>query len=80
MADIEAERGPLPLLSRAATYKMGEYPFVKGSPSSLITVKTHKLNPLEWKPTDTLLVDAKKATAAYNKGHFNCGTIDKSTQ
>ena len=42
-----------------------------GTLSSLITVKTNVLNPLEWKPTDTLLVDAKKVTAAYNKEHFN---------
>ena len=37
--------------------------------SSIITVKTHIENPLQWNPSETLLKAAKKATLEYNKQH-----------
>ena len=40
-----------------------------GTLSSLITVKTHIENPLQWQPSKTLLEKAKKATRAYNDKH-----------
>jgi len=40
-----------------------------GTLSSLITVKTHIDNPLQWQPSKTLLEKAKKATRAYNDKH-----------
>ena len=40
-----------------------------GTLSSIITVKTHIENPLQWNPTESLLQAAKKATVEYNKQH-----------
>ena len=40
-----------------------------GSLSSLITVKTHIEQPLEWKPSPSVLEHAKKATKVYNDQH-----------
>ena len=42
-----------------------------GSLSSLVTVKTHIDRPLEWKPTASVLENAKKATKTYNEQHRN---------
>ena len=42
-----------------------------GSLSSLITVKTHITQPLEWKPSSSVLESAKKATRLYNDQHKN---------
>ena len=40
-----------------------------GTLSSLITVKTHIERPLEWKPSASVLENAKKATKVYNNQH-----------
>ena len=40
-----------------------------GTLSSLIAVKTHIDNPLQWQPSKTLLEKAKKTTRAYNEKH-----------
>ena len=40
-----------------------------GTLSSLIVVKTHIENPLQWKPQETLIEKAKKATKVYNDKH-----------
>ena len=40
-----------------------------GTLSSLIAVKTHIDNPLQWQLSKTLLEKAKKATRAYNDKH-----------
>lgn len=40
-----------------------------GTLSSLIMVKTHIENPLDWKPSETLLKNAKRATIEYNEKH-----------
>ena len=40
-----------------------------GSLSSLITVKTHIETPLQWKPSASVLENAKKATKFYNDQH-----------
>ena len=37
--------------------------------SSLVTVKTHIKNPLQWQPSEELLEKAKHATTLYNKQH-----------
>lgn len=42
-----------------------------GTLSSIITVKTHIENPLQWNPSESLLKAAKKATVDYNKQHLN---------
>ena len=40
-----------------------------GSLSSLISVKTHIERPLQWKPSASLLENAKKVTKFYNDQH-----------
>ena len=40
-----------------------------GTLSSLITVKTYIVKPLEWKPSTSVLENAKKATRTYNIQH-----------
>ena len=40
-----------------------------GTLSSLIIVKTHIENPVEWKPLEALIEKAKKATKVYNDQH-----------
>ena len=40
-----------------------------GTLSSLITVKTHIKKPLEWKPSTSILENAKKATRTNNTQH-----------
>lgn len=40
-----------------------------GTLSSIIVAKTHIDNPLEWKPTQSLIEKAKKATRLYNLKH-----------
>ena len=40
-----------------------------GTLSSLIVVKTHLDNPVEWQPSATLIDKAKRATKSYNKKH-----------
>ena len=40
-----------------------------GSLSSLISVKTHIERPLQWKPSASLLENAKKITKFYNDQH-----------
>ena len=40
-----------------------------GTLSSLMVVKTHVEDPLQWKPSVTLIDSAKKATKAYNDQH-----------
>lgn len=42
---------------------------LEGTLSSIITVKTHITDPLEWKPTESLVKSAKKATMEYNRQH-----------
>jgi len=42
---------------------------IDGTLSSLITVKTHIENPLQWKPPKSLVQKAKKATRIYNDKH-----------
>ena len=37
-----------------------------GTPSPPTVVKTHIENPLQWKPQETLIEKAKKATKVYN--------------
>ena len=40
-----------------------------GTLSSLIVVKTHIDNPLQWKPSESQIQKAKKATKEYNDQH-----------
>ena len=40
-----------------------------GTLSSIVTVKTHVENPLQWQPSEALLEKAKHATVEYNKQH-----------
>lgn len=40
-----------------------------GTLSSIITVKTHIDNPVQWNPSESLLKSAKRATAEYSKQH-----------
>ena len=42
-----------------------------GTLSSIMTVKTHIEDPLQWHPNDSLIKEAKKATITYNKQHKN---------
>ena len=42
-----------------------------GTLSSLMIVKTHIDNPLKWKPSESILQNAKKATYTYNAEHKN---------
>ena len=42
---------------------------INGTLSSLIIVKTHISNPLEWTPPEEMLEIAKGATRAYNEQH-----------
>lgn len=42
---------------------------LEGTLSSIVTIKTHIDNPLQWKPSETLTKNAKKATASYNMQH-----------
>ena len=41
----------------------------EGTLSSIMIVKTHILNPLQWVPTPEMLEKAKKATSMYNQEH-----------
>ena len=40
-----------------------------GTLSSLLIVKTHIDDPIAWKPSETLITKAKKATKCYNDHH-----------
>ena len=42
---------------------------ITGTLSSIITVKTHIDDPLQWQPSQKILEKAKKATYEYNKKH-----------
>lgn len=42
---------------------------LEGTLSSIIAVKTHITDPLDWKPSEDLLRNAKKATVEYNRQH-----------
>lgn len=42
---------------------------LSGTLSSIVTIKTHIENPLQWQPSPTILDKAKKATSTYNKQH-----------
>ena len=42
---------------------------LNGTLSSIITLKTHIENPLQWEPTSSLIQKAKKATKSYNDKH-----------
>ena len=42
---------------------------LEGTLSSIMTIKTHIDDPLHWKPTESLLKKAKRATMTYNTQH-----------
>ena len=43
---------------------------LEGTLSSIVTIKTHITDPLDWKPSAELLKKAKKATMEYNRQHL----------
>ena len=42
---------------------------LEGTLSSIITVKTHITDPMDWKPSTDILKNGKKATTEYNQQH-----------
>lgn len=52
---------------------------LNGTLSSLVVVKTHIQDPLNWQPTTSLIEKAKKSTKLYNDKHKSVLTVKQCT-